>query len=154
MSIASEIEALKDKDGLVTAERVVDWARKHPRSALYRAPEFCGWDEGKLAAEHLLWAARRLIALNITYADGTRKTVSLSIDRSRAGGGYRDVDDVLRDQTLHELMLRDALRELERMEVRYARITALQPVWRAASSVRRGARKGRGDDRRESRSSA
>lgn len=141
MTIASEIEALQDKDGLVTAERVVEWARSHPKSALYKAPEFCGWDERKLAYEHMLWAARRLIALHITYEDGTRKFVSLSVDREREGGGYRDVDDVLRNQTLHEIMLADALRELQRVEKRYEQVTELKPIWRAVASIRN--RKGR-----------
>lgn len=151
MSIATEIEALKDKNGIVTAERVVEWAKANPGSALYNAPDFCGWDERKLAYEHMLWVARRLIAIHITYEDGQRKFVSLSIDRSRPGGGYRDVGDVLRDQSLHEIMLADALRELQRMQKRYEQVTDLEPVWRAAETVRRGGRRGRrGGERRAS----
>jgi hypothetical protein len=77
------------------------------------------------------------MALHIVYGDGTRKLVSLSIDRTKPGGGYRDVDDVLRSPALHDIMLADALKELERMEIRYEKLRQLKPVWREAAKVRR-----------------
>jgi hypothetical protein len=137
MTIQSELLALKDKRELLTAEDVVDWARAHPRSALYKAPEFCGWDPKKSAHEHWLWGARKLMAIHVVYEDGGRRLVSLSLDRSREGGGYRDINDVLRDESLHEIMLQDALRELQRMEEKYQRLKALKPIWTAAAKVRR-----------------
>lgn len=137
MSIKSELMQIKGKRDLLTAEDVVSWARAHPKSALHKAPEFCGWDLKKSAYEHWIWGARRLIGLHITYQDGTRKLVSLSLDRSRPGGGYRDVDDVLRDQSLYSIMLADALAELRRIEAKYDRLTQLKPVWSAAAKVRR-----------------
>ena len=60
MSIKSELLSIKGKRELLTAEEVVQWARAHPKSKLYQAPEFCGWDIRKSAYEHWLWAARRL----------------------------------------------------------------------------------------------
>lgn len=137
MSIQQELIEIKGNRDILTAEDVVEWARSHPDSELHNAPEFCGWNLKKSAYEHWLWAARRLIALNITYEDGTRKFVSLSIDRTRDGGGYRDVDDVLREKGLHEIMMADALRELERVQAKYDRLTKLQPVWAEVEKIRK-----------------
>ncbi len=141
MTIESELNEIRGDDELLTAEQVVAWARAHPKSALYHAPEFQGWDSKKAAYQHWLWAARKLIAIHVTYADGSRKLVSLSIDRTRDKGGYRDIDDVLRDQGLHEIMLADALGELGRIEAKYERLMQLRPIWRAAAKVRQKATK-------------
>jgi hypothetical protein len=137
VSIQSELLALKDEDGFIKAETVVAWARSHPKSALHQAPEFCGWNEKKLAAEHLLWAARRLIALHIVREDGERKFVSLTIDRTRPGGGYRDVYDVVHDKSLYELMLQDALAELQRLQLKYEKLKELKPLWRVSEKLRK-----------------
>lgn len=154
MSIASEIEEIRDGRDLVTAEEVVDWARAHKDSALYNAPQFQGWDEKKAAREHWLAVARRLIAIHVVYEDtGMRKTVSLSIDRSRKGGGYRSVDDVLADRSLYEIMMEDALTDLKRLEIKYEHIKALHPVWREAAKVRRKYER-KGGKRKEERAKA
>jgi hypothetical protein len=89
----------------------------------------------KAAKEHQFWQIRRLIAIHITVPDGTPQIVSLSIDRYD-GGGYRRVSDVLRDQALSEIMLRDALADLERVRLRYARVKELAAVWVAVDKVR------------------
>lgn len=137
MSIESELLEIKGDSELWKVEEIVDWARSHPNSALHKAPQFCGFDLKKSAYEHWLWAARALIALHITYEDGTRKAVSLTIDRQRPGGGYRDVDDVLRDRGLYEIMLADALNELKRVELKYENVRQLKPIWREAARIRR-----------------
>lgn len=138
MSIKDELILIKGNKELLLAEDVVDWARSHPDSDLYKAPEFCKWDIEKLAHEQLLLAARRIIALNITYEGGERKFVSLSIDRTnRQGGGYRSIDDVVRSQDLMKVLLADALNDLQRMEARYQHIKELKPVWSQAEKVRR-----------------
>jgi hypothetical protein len=147
MTIQDELLAIKGDRELLTAEEVVSWAQAHPKSALYHAPEFNGWDIKKCAHEHWLWAARRLIAIHIVYADGERRFVSLTFDRSREGGGYRSIDDVLNDKSLHEIMLQDALRELERLQARYDRLKELKPVWRETRKVRSKATKRRGAKR-------
>lgn len=137
MTIETELLAIKGNREFWQCEDIVEWARTHPSSALHKAPQFCGFDLKKSAYEHWLWAARALIALHITYEDGTRKAVSLSIDRQRPGGGYRDVDDVLRDKGLYEIMLADALAELTRVQAKYEQVTQLKPVWREVGKLRR-----------------
>lgn len=154
MSIASELQAILDAspDNILRAEDVVEWARKHPNSDLYKAPEFMGWDMTKLAHEHLLWGARKLIVMYVTDTTGNPSVVSLRFDRPKPKGGYRSLDDVLSDKslyggrTLYDHMLADALKELEHIQQKYARITALKPVWTAVTKVRRKMtrRKGRG----------
>ena len=136
MSIESELLALKGDKEFWICEEIVEWARTHPESALHHAPQFCGFNLKKSAYEHWLWAARSLIALHITYEDGTRKAVSLSIDRQREHGGYRNVDDVIRDKGLYQIMLTDAFNELKRLELKYDQIKQLKPVWSAVDKVR------------------
>lgn len=145
MSIQDELIEIQGDKELLTAEMVVAWARAHPKSELHKAPQFHGWDKDKLAYEQLLQGARQIIALHVVYEDGTRRLVSLSVDRAREGGGYRKVDDVLRSKSLHEIMLADALRELERMEAKYTAITDLKPVWRETSKVRERFSKRKGE---------
>lgn len=137
MTIQDELLAIKGNKDLLLGEDVVAWARSHPKSDLYKAPEFCGWDLKKSAYEHWLQGARRLIALHITFEDGERKFISLSIDRTRSGGGYRDIDDVVRDKNLHDIMLTDALNELQRMQLKYERLKKLKPVWREVNRLRK-----------------
>lgn len=141
--IRKELLLIKGNRDLLTAEEVVDWARKHPKSALHRAPEFHGWDVKKCAYEQWKEAARRLIAIHIVYADGERRFVSLTLDRSRPGGGYRDIDEVVKDRALMDIMLEDALRDFQRMESKYNRVSALKPVWQTVAKIRKG-RKGKG----------
>jgi hypothetical protein len=144
MSIESELLAIKGSDEFLIVEDAHTWAQANPNSRLHNALE---WDNNKAGYEYRLDQIRRLVALHITYADGSRKFVSLSVDRTRDRGGYRDIDDVLQDQTLHDVMLADALRELARVQARYDQLRALTPVWQAAAQVRRRARGGRRQQR-------
>ena len=78
-------------------------------------------------------------------ADNTRTNwPCLSIDR-KAGGGYRKMSDVLKAPDLREIMLADALAELERVQLKYARVEELARVWAEAAAVeqRIGARRRR-----------
>src|SRR5271157_5042806 len=102
MSIRDELLSLKNDDGLIIAEDAVDWAKSNPSSALYGALE---WDDRAAGREYRIWQVRRLIAVSVTYADGQRQVVSLSIDRGRTGGGYRQLEDVLPDKGLREQLL-------------------------------------------------
>lgn len=134
MSIQEELLAIKGTDELLVPERVVEWAKAHPASYLYRSLE---WDDSKAAHEYRLWQVRRLISLNVVTSEGVRQLVSLSIDRPRIGGGYRSLDDVLARRDLHEVLLDDALAELDRVQAKYDQLKELAPIWREKESVRR-----------------
>lgn len=144
--IEAELLAIKgaSKDGMLHAEHVVAWASKHKRSALYRKFE---WDDNKAARQYRLWQARVLIQLNIKAENGAPRLVSLSVDRSR-GGGYRDLNDVSRDHNLSEILLRDALSELKRVQENYRRVRELTVVWNAIDQVSQQAKPARKSERR------
>ncbi|HZT90267.1 MAG TPA: hypothetical protein VFA12_20170 [Stellaceae bacterium] len=135
LALASQINT-GDK---LQAQQVVDWARSHPKSALYAALCPLGtdgkWDLVKAAEEYLLHQARRLIAVHIVDEAGARKVVSLSVDRV-SGGGYRRVKDVLMDVELTAVMLKDALAELQRVRLKYETVQALAGVWRELDRVK------------------
>jgi len=137
MSIESELLALKNADGLLVIEDVYGWVEQHPRSALHGALE---WNDEVAGREWRLNQIRRLIYVHIKFEDGGPRLLSLSVDRHRPGGGYRDLADLIRDRdkTLWDIALADALAELERLQKKYARLQQLQPVWAAVAGVRRG----------------
>lgn len=134
MSIRSELLSLQHSDpqNVLHVEDVVRWAAENPDSALHSAIE---WDDSKAAYEYRLSQIRHLIQLHVVNEDRTPLLVSLSIDR-HAGGGYRSVEDVGRVPDLREVMLADALAELERTRVKYARVQELAKVWEEADAAR------------------
>ncbi len=142
MSIRDELLAIQkaDPDNILHASDAVEWARDNPASALYAAIE---WNDEKAANEHRLWQVRRLVQLHVMSDDMTPQLVSLTFDRTQ-GGGYRSISDVVKMPDLREIMLRDALEELGRVQKKYERVAELAAVWQAADAARvKGGRKRR-----------
>lgn len=129
--IRDEIEALADSDGKTNPHAIVKWAKENRNSALHGQFQ---WDKTKAAYEHWVETARRLIRIHVITPEGERNTVSLSIDR-KSGGGYRSVSDVLSAPDLYEVMLTDALTDLNRVRAKYERIKELKPIWRELDRV-------------------
>lgn len=123
--IAQELEALRSANGLLMPEAVVEWAREHPESVLHSQFE---WDDAKAAHDYRVWQARRVIAVYVVAEDGERTVVSLSIDRKGAGG-YRRVEDVLKDDELRKELVRDALAEFKRVRAKYEHVKELASVY-------------------------
>lgn len=134
MTIKSELLTIQhaSTDNILHAGDVVEWARDNPESALHRAIE---WNNQKAADAHRLWQVRQLIAVHVVSDDGAPMVVSLSIDRN-AAGGYRAISDVAEKPDLREIMLADALAELERVQLKYQRVTELSKVWEEADAVK------------------
>lgn len=134
VKIRNELLAIQDasKDKMLHAASVVAWAKRNQKSALHRQFE---WNNSKAATEFRLWQARRLIQINVVTEDGTPQLVSLSFDR-KGDGGYRSVDDVVSNRQLSEIMLRDALAELQRVQIRFERVRELTSVWSAVKRVK------------------
>lgn len=131
MTIRSELEALRRDDGLLVVDDVEIWARDNPHSDLHAAID---WDDESAAREYRFIQIRRLITLHIVDERGTPQMVSLTVDRVKPGGGYRNIADVANDATLREVMLRDAMRALRHWQAKYRHIKAcaeLRPVDRA-----------------------
>lgn len=132
--IKAELLAIQkvSKDRMLHAANVVAWARRNRNSVLYRQFE---WNNSKAANEFRLWQARRLIQINIVTAEGGPQVVSLSFDRTK-GGGYRSVGDVLSSKKLSQIMLNDALAELQRVQARFQQVRELTSVWIEVKRVR------------------
>ncbi len=127
MSIRSELLSIQhaDTQNVLHAADALRWAAENPDSSLYRVIE---WDDTKAAYEYRLNQVRHLIQLHVVNEDQSPLLVSLSIDRPY-GGGYRSIDDVGNIPDLREVMLSDALAELERVQSKYARVQELNRVW-------------------------
>lgn len=123
--IQLELAQIQGNQELLNPSAVVEWAKKNPESALYSQFE---WSDKKAGNEYRLWQARRLIALHIVTVEGERKTVSLTIDRVK-GGGYRQIEDVVRIPDLREKMLKEALSELRRVRTKYQNLQELASVF-------------------------
>lgn len=124
-AVTAELEALKDKNGMINAVAAVKWARRHRNSALHA---FLEWDDAVAAEKHRVDQIRGFIQIHISDPLGFRRYVSLSIDR-QAGGGYRPVNEVLSRQDLRSVMLDDAIDDLSRLQRLYVSLRELQPVW-------------------------
>lgn len=134
-TVREELLAIQreSSDGLLHATEIVDWARGNPDSALHR--HFV-WDDVRAANEYRLDQARALIRMHVVAENGEPQLVSLTFDRAR-GGGYRQLEDVLNSRELSDILLGDALQELERVRRKYARLEALTSVWREVEVVKR-----------------
>lgn len=146
MSVRSELEAIRDQDpdGILRVEIAEQWAQDHPESALYQALE---WDDEIAARQHRLAQIRRLIKVHIVTLDNRPQMISLSIDRINVGG-YRQVEVVMRDKQLRVVAMADALKELERIQAKYAWLQELASVWEALENVQ-AKKRGRGRPRKE-----
>ena len=134
MSIKTELLQIQsaNKNQVLFPLSVVKWAKAHPKSALHSRLE---WDDEKAGHEYRLWQVRQLIKIYVVLEDGSPQIVSLSFDR-KGDGGYRSVSDVLTNRQLSEIMLQDALAELQRVEARYQHVRELTSVWTEVKRVR------------------
>jgi hypothetical protein len=142
MSWESELEALRTKDGLIIAEKVETWCASHRSSDLAKRLE---WDSKEGARQHRINQIRQLIVtLRIKIDGGIKRYYSLSIDRAnKNGGGYRNISDIMKSKTLYDVLLADALNDLERIREQYERLKELEPIWKEIEKIkkRRGRRR-------------
>jgi hypothetical protein len=139
--VIAELEDIRRAaGGFLRPTDVVERARNE-RSVLHSRFE---WDDSEAAHQYRLDQARRLIRLCVTVEPVKqteyRMYVSLTNDRD-ADGGYRNVAEVLSDESLARTMLEEALTELRRLEQKYRRLQELVPVFEAVKKVRRKTRR-------------
>lgn len=132
--IADELDRLWSDDGMLYADDVVRFARRHPGSALHQQFE---WDDALAAEQHRLAQARRLIAIHLVSAPRQRRTISLVVDRP-VGGGYRDLGAVLSHAEMRRLALSQALAEVQRWAQRHDHLRELEPVFAAIERAATG----------------
>jgi hypothetical protein len=127
MSIKDELLRLQQEHGgILQAEIGVAWARDNPTSELHGALE---WNDGKAGHQHRLTQMRQLIRVHVRTEEDVRQLISLTIDRTQPGGGYRHIDDVLPVPELRAILLADAFAELERIRIKYQHLVELANVW-------------------------
>jgi len=139
MTIATELVALRAADGMIHVEDVHAWARANDGSALHRALE---WDDRAAARKYRFEQIRLMIRIYVVNEDHERQAISLSADRG-AGGGYRNLDDVMDVPDLRALALADALDEYQRIKARYDWLRELAEVHEALERVPRPVRRAR-----------
>ena len=103
------------------------------------------WDNEKAAEQWRVHHGRKLLATYVTILEyegesyKTRAMISLSDDR-QSGGGYRSLREVMNHKELREMLLQDALDELEQVRVRYEHLQQLSSVWDAIKTARKAKR--------------
>jgi len=138
--IREELERIATaNNGLLRAEDVLIEAQK-PNCILHTWKGF-EWDPNKAAYKYNLQQARNLIRVTVEYVgpenDQTlsRVYVSLSPDRTLKGGGYRSLVSVIEDDDLNSQLFDDAVRELRRIQAKYATLKRLAGVLREIEQV-------------------
>lgn len=126
MTVKQELLDLRDDEGTIHADRILDWAEANRESRIASQLE---WDDTKAAREFRLSQVRRLIAVHVCDAENNRSTVNLRFDRSN-GGGYRDLETVMNNSQMRGQALADALADLRRLEQRYDYLSELAPEFR------------------------
>ncbi len=131
MTIETELNNLFDGEGFLKPRIVVDWAREHPESEIFKKLE---WDDTKAADKYRLDQARLLITVYIRTDEGDRATISLVQDRNPEGG-YRRIGPVMSNAEMRAMAVRQALREFKRWQQRYQHLAELAEVFAAADSL-------------------
>jgi len=125
----------KEHAGLLQPAIVVQEARP-TSSPLHSQFE---WDDSQAAEKYRIQQARQLINVVVETIPGLKEPVpvfvSLTPDRARDGGGYRLLTTVLTDKMSKELLLQDALNELEIFQRKYARLKELAAVFKATRAI-------------------
>lgn len=138
--VVNELKRIaQEHGGILQPETVVAQARP-VTSPLHNKFE---WNDRKAGHEYRLWQARALIKVVVEVLPGMQEAsdvfVSLSSDRTRHGGGYRVMTEVLSDADLKAQMLHDALNELNLFQHKYSVLKQLSVVFQAIKRVRRKA---------------
>jgi hypothetical protein len=121
--------------GFIKAEDVVRFA-KNPTTALHSC---FTWDDNEAAKAYRLHEARAILRVVVAVLPGDdplryRATVSLKEDRYN-GVGYRIMADVLTDSRLREVMLVEALAELQVFMAKYEGLKELASIFEAMSKI-------------------
>ena len=133
-AVKAELERLK-AGGVIKPADVVSFARNED-TALHAC---FTWDDGEAAQQYRLLEARNILRVYVTTeasdTSSVRAFVSLTTDRTKEGGGYRSIADVMSDDTLRERMLADAFAQFKTMQQRYKSLQQLSKVWEAVDAA-------------------
>lgn len=134
--VQHELETIANQNGgLLPARTVVEWARKHTKSALHKR---FTWDNTEAADKWRLREARMLIAsVTIEPQPDTivRAFVSLQSDRVGDQPTYRRTVNVMSNAEQRSELLQMAKDELGRVRRSFATLSELASVWNAIDAV-------------------
>jgi hypothetical protein len=124
--VRAELLAIRaaSPDRLLHAQEGVDWAHANPGSALHSRLD---WNNDSAGNSWRLHQMRHLIEYHVVTETGAPELISLQVDRSN-GGGYRDIKEARTDMA--DILMREAMRELRRVRMRYGHIKKLVKVWK------------------------
>lgn len=136
MTIEEELELVCNQNGgVLRAEDVVEFARDSG-TALHS--KFT-WDDGQAAHLYRLQQARNVINVMVRMVENVSAPVpiyvSLVEERRSPGGGYRRTEDVMRDPEQRLLILKQAQKELESWQRRYAAFDEFGRVFREIERI-------------------
>jgi hypothetical protein len=137
MTIQEELQSIEEKNGILRAEDVVEYA-KNKKTALHS--QFV-WEDTEAARLYRLYTARQVIKASVTIIERDNKEytvrafVSLTTDRTQEGGGYRSITTVLSDADMKKRMVSDALGELVTIRRKYKELSELSKVFLAIDEV-------------------
>ena len=144
-ALRCELAELYEKEGVLKAQSVLDWARTHPESSVYerfeKSPFGNLWDDA-VAAHHCRITYARTI-IRIDRDSGARRYISLPRDRTQPGGGYRPVELVARDPSEWKEATLNCLDEIRSCVRRFGYLLhyddRLEPVFKAIEKTIRKA---------------
>ena len=142
-SIKEELEFITQKNKGICAPKDVVAFAENPETNLHKRFE---WDDSKAAYEHRIWQARQIISLELiiiqkepsenvnlelsSFSKDVRAYVSLPMDR-HSGGGYRKMEDVLKDDVLRQNLLDAARNDMIQFKGKYKDLKELADVFAA-----------------------
>lgn len=136
--LRTELMAVREQYGSLTAENVVDAAR-HVNSPLHTHFE---WDDGEAAHRYRLQQARQLIRVvrqPYVTAGGMEERVRTFHSLPGAGEGgkpaYEPLDEIIEDPVATEVMIRQAEREWRTMWARYSHLREFVDIVRGSVSI-------------------
>lgn len=134
--ILDELTLIEKRDGIVTPEAVVEFA-KDETTQLHG--QF-NWDDGEAAHQWRLFQARQVIRAMVTIIPNENENVVTKalvhvIETTRNIAGYMSVGKVLSDEEYRKQMLDTAHRELKTFRKKYAHLKELASLFDVIDSL-------------------
>jgi len=134
--ILNEIRLIEERDGIVTPEAVVEYA-KDETTQLHG--QFT-WDDGEAAEQWRLQQARQVIRAMVTIIPNENENVVTKalvhiLETPRNQAGYMSVGKVLSDDEYRKQMLDNAYKELRTFRKKYAHLKELVSVFEIIDKV-------------------
>jgi len=126
--IIAELKKISKKNKGILKPEVVVKTAENKNNILHNYFE---WDNDKAGHAYRVWQARQLISVSVQYSEATQQSyeVFVSLSPDRKSGGYREIDNVLNDETLKKILLTDALNEMNLFIEKYKQLRELCTVF-------------------------